>query len=75
METNQAGPSNDGSTRWTIPDDNYFVCIPAFDAPVGPHEWLTRNVIIGRGRRIPSPDHTVFDYFIADPWKTFVNGR
>lgn len=61
----------DGSTRWAIPEDNYFICIPAFDAPVGPHDWLTRTVIIGRGRRIPKPDHTVFDYFVADPWKDF----
>jgi len=68
---NQYKPQADGTTTWKIAGDTYFICIPAFDAPVGPHDWLTRNVIIGRGRRVPAPDHTVFDYYIADPWKNF----
>jgi uncharacterized protein DUF3237 len=68
-QENQKEANPDGTTRWRIADDTYFICIPAFDAPVGPHDWLTRNVIIGRGRRIPAPDHTVFDYYIADPWR------
>lgn len=61
----QSAPSPDGRTTWQIAGDLYFICIPAFDAPTGPHDWLTRHVIVGRGRRIPAPDHTVFDYFVV----------
>jgi hypothetical protein len=60
-----------GTTPWQIADDTYFVCTPEFDCPVGPHDWLTRLVIVGRGRRIPSPDHTVFDYFVVNPPKSW----
>lgn len=60
-----------GATRWTIAADTYFILIPAFDTPVGPHDWLTRHIIVGRGRRIPSPDHTEFDYFVVDPPKNW----
>lgn len=61
----QVRPDAGGQTRWTIADDLYFICIPAFDTPAGPHDWLTRHVIIGRGVRVPAPDHTVFDYFVV----------
>ena len=67
----QTAPAPDGSTRWTIAPDTYFICKPVFDTPVGPHDWLTRHVILGQGRRIPSPDHTVFDYFVVDPPKSW----
>lgn len=67
QQTSQTEAAGDGSTRWAIAPDTYFICIPSFDAPVGPHDWLTRYVIVGRGRRVPSPDHTVFDYFVVDP--------
>ncbi len=67
----QQRPSADGSTRWTIAPDTYFICLPTFDAPVGPHDWLTRHAFIGRGRRISTPDHTVFDYFVIDPPKNW----
>ena len=46
-----------------IKSNTYFRITPVFDAPVGPHDWLTRTVIVGRGRRLPDPDHTVFDYY------------
>jgi hypothetical protein len=46
-----------------IKSNTYFFITPVFDAPVGPHDWLTRTIIVGRGRRKPDPDHTVFDYF------------
>lgn len=59
----QTEASPGGATTWTVAPDTYFVCTPVFDAPFGPHEWLTRTSFVGRGRRIPSPDHTVFDYF------------
>ncbi|MCC7464165.1 MAG: DUF3237 domain-containing protein [Gammaproteobacteria bacterium] len=60
-----------GATRWTIAEDTYFSLTPEFDCPVGPHDWLTRHTILGRGKRIPAPDHTVFDYFIVDPPKNW----
>jgi hypothetical protein len=34
---------------------------PTFDTPRGPHDWLTRTVIVGRAER--HADHSVFDYF------------
>jgi hypothetical protein len=67
----QTGPAAGGETQWKIAPDTYFILTPVFDVPVGPHDWLTRHVILGRGRRIPAPDHTVFDYFIVDPPKNW----
>lgn len=59
----QTEASPGGETTWTVAPDTYFVCTPVFDAPVGPHDWLTRTAFVGRGRRVAAPDHTVFDYF------------
>ncbi|EHJ61445.1 DUF3237 domain-containing protein [Novosphingobium pentaromativorans] len=61
----QMAPGPDNETQWKVPEDPYFICIPAFDTPTGKHDWLTRHVIIGRGRRVPAPDHTVFDYYVV----------
>jgi len=36
---------------------------PVFDAPKGPHEWLSRTVIVGHGGRYTDPDHTIFTYY------------
>jgi len=69
QQTDQTSTGPGNATKWTIAPDTYFVCIPAFDAPVGPHDWLTRSVIVGRGTRVTAPDHTVFDYFIVNPPK------
>lgn len=52
-----------GASAFTIKPNTYFYLAPVFDAPVGPHDWLTRTVIIGRGARRPDPDHSVFDYY------------
>lgn len=41
----------------------YFRCTPYFDTPVGPHDWLTRTVIVGSGKRHANPDYTVFTYY------------
>ncbi len=41
----------------------YFAMTPTFDAPVGPHDWLTRTVIVGKGERRADPDHTIFTYY------------
>jgi Protein of unknown function (DUF3237) len=42
---------------------SYFRCTPYFRAPVGPHDWLNRTVIIGGGERKADPDHSVFRYY------------
>ena len=41
----------------------YFRCTPYFDTPVGPHDWLTRTVIVGSGKRHANPDYTIFTYY------------
>ena len=47
----------------------YFRCTPYFRAPDGPHDWLNRTVIVGRGARRPAgegssePDHSLFRYY------------
>jgi hypothetical protein len=47
----------------------YFRCTPYFRAPIGPHEWLNRTVIVGVGQRKPKsqpadpPDHSLFRYY------------
>lgn len=34
-----------------------FLCTPYFRVPVGPHDWLNRTVIVGRGLRRPAAEH------------------
>ena len=41
----------------------YFRITPYFNAPVGPHDWLTRTVIVGTADRFQNPDHTIFTYY------------
>lgn len=47
----------------------YFRCTPYFRAPIGPHDWLNRTVIVGVGKRVPqlqpgdAPDHSLFRYY------------
>lgn len=43
------------------PDAYYMRLAPTFDTPIGPHDWLTRTVIVGRAER--QADHSIFDYF------------
>jgi len=55
------------------PDDEpaiprYFRCTPYFRAPIGPHDWLNRTVIVGVGQRRPKMtedevDHSIFRYY------------
>jgi len=51
------------------PAPPYFRCTPYFRAPDGPHDWLNRTVIVGRGVRRPAgegssePDHSLFRYY------------
>lgn len=43
------------------PDDNYFRLTPVFETAPGPHDWLTRTVIVGVGEK--HRDHTNFKYY------------
>ena len=57
------------------PDDNgdkneqglaqpaYFRCTPTFRVPAGPHDWLSRTVIVGGAERRRDPDHSFFRYY------------
>jgi hypothetical protein len=39
----------------------YMRVAPTFEAPVGPHDWLTRTVFVGSAERYV--DHSIFRYF------------
>ncbi len=41
----------------------YFRTTPYFDTPVGPHDWLTRTIIVGTAKRHANPDCTIFTYY------------
>jgi len=43
------------------PSSYYFRVSPKFDAPEGPHEWLTRHVFVGRADKTPAGN--VIHYF------------
>jgi hypothetical protein len=43
--------------------NRYLRLTPVFDVPVGPHDWLTRTVIVGTGVRYANPDRAVFTYY------------
>jgi hypothetical protein len=36
---------------------------PIFDAPMGPHEWLSSTLVVGHAQRHSDPDHTLFTYY------------
>ncbi len=42
---------------------SYFRLTPYFRVPEGPHDWLTRTVIVGGGERRTGPDRTLFRYY------------
>ncbi len=54
-------PTDDPS--WGGDAEFYFRVTPTFDAPTGPHDWLTRTVFVGTGQRHADPDHTIFTYY------------
>jgi Protein of unknown function (DUF3237) len=56
-------PIDQNDPSWNGDADYYFRCTPVFDTPVGPHDWLTRTVIVGTGKRHANPDHTIFTYY------------
>jgi hypothetical protein len=45
------------------PQPAYFRFTPTFRAPPGPHDWLSRTVIVGGGERRSNPDHSIFRYY------------
>ena len=42
---------------------SYFRLTPYFRVPVGPHDWLSRTVIVGGGERLTNPDRSLFRYY------------
>lgn len=56
-------PIDRNDPSWGGDSDFYFRVTPMFDTPVGPHDWLTRTVIVGSGKRYANPDHTIFTYY------------
>jgi hypothetical protein len=56
-------PTKVDDPSWGGDREYYFRITPRFDTPVGPHDWLTRTIIIGTGQRVANPDHTVFTYY------------
>lgn len=45
------------------PQPAYFKLTPYFRVPEGPHDWLSRTVIVGGGERRSDPDRTLFRYY------------
>ncbi|WP_336982069.1 DUF3237 domain-containing protein [Altererythrobacter fulvus] len=41
----------------------YFKLTPYFRVPEGPHDWLSRTVIVGGGERRTGPDRSLFRYY------------
>ena len=42
---------------------SYFRLTPYFRVPTGPHDWLSRTVIVGGGERRTEPDRSLFRYY------------
>jgi hypothetical protein len=56
-----------GDPTWGGDAEHYFRVCPTFDAPIGPHDWLTRTLIVGTAERHAVPnDHTIFTYYAVD---------
>ncbi len=56
-------PIDRNDPSWGGDREFYFRLTPVFDTPVGPHDWLTRTVIVGTGKRHAKPDYTIFTYY------------
>ncbi|MBZ5694255.1 MAG: DUF3237 domain-containing protein [Acidobacteriia bacterium] len=56
-------PIDRNDPSWGGDREFYFRCTPVFDTPIGPHDWLTRTVIVGTAKRYANPDHTIFTYY------------
>ncbi len=56
-------PIDRNDPSWGGDREFYFRITPVFDTPVGPHDWLTRTIIVGTGKRHANPDYTLFTYY------------
>jgi Protein of unknown function (DUF3237) len=56
-------PLDRNDPSWGGDREFYFRLTPVFDTPIGPHDWLTRTVIVGTGKRHANPDYTIFTYY------------
>ena len=56
-------PLDRNDPSWGGDSEFYYRITPVFDTPVGPHDWLTRTVIVGTGKRHANPDYTIFTYY------------
>lgn len=45
------------------PSSNYFRLAPTFETPEGPHDWLTRSILVGYGEK--HRDFSDFHYFVV----------
>ena len=45
------------------PDEYYMRVTPRFDAPEGPHEWLTKHVFVGVAEKVPKANR--IHYFVV----------
>lgn len=43
-------------------DEYYMRLSPTFDTPIGPHDWMTRHVIVGCGER--HAEYSLFHYYV-----------
>ena len=44
-------------------DDYYMRVTPRFDAPAGPHEWMSRHVFVGVAEKVPGANR--IHYFVV----------
>jgi hypothetical protein len=56
-------PLDRSDPSWGGDREFYFRTTPYFDTPVGPHDWLTRTIIVGTAKRHANPDYTIFTYY------------
>ena len=45
-------------------DDYYMRVSPKFDAPEGPHYWMTRHIFVGVAEKIPHANR--IHYFVVN---------
>ncbi|HKJ73913.1 MAG TPA: DUF3237 domain-containing protein [Alphaproteobacteria bacterium] len=57
------GQIDHNDPTWDAAEDFYYRLTPYFDAPFGPHQWLTRTIMLGTAKRFANPDHTIFTYY------------
>jgi hypothetical protein len=57
-----SGSLGEGGTN-PLAQPAYFRCAPTFTVAAGPHDWLSRTVIVGAGVRKQNPDHSIFHYY------------